>query len=199
MRILVKVTDKCLKPLQRLNIPEGSIVELEINTRKWFEEITEKTKDLVRLPGKYFPDYLIDKLYVEYLHVIKRVKSSKKECKDAVALFFACRKLGIPCKIRKISYRSLRKLLEETPPLPLTHYLNFVLKSLEIDGVLREAEVIEALKKLRDCTSLTTLGAVLYILANRKEVCLTQKKISEVLVVTPTGLRKKIKEIKGKI
>ena len=199
MKILAKVANGCFRPLQKVNIPEGAVVELEIDTRKWFEKITERTGDLVKLPGKYFPDYLIDRLYIEYLRIVKRVKSSKRECKDAVALFFACRKLGIPCKIRKISYRSFKNLLKEVPPLPLTHYLDFVLKSLKIDNVLSEEEVVEALKKTGDCMGLTTLGAVLYILANRKGVGLTQKAISEVLVITPTGLRKKIKEIGNKI
>jgi len=199
MKFLAKVSGGYLKPLQRIRIPEETIVELEINTRKWFEEITKRTDGLLKLPGKYFPDYLIDKIYIEYLHIVKRVKSSREECRDAIALFFACRRLGIPCKIKKVSYRSFKKLLGESPPFFLTHYLDFVLKSLNLTNVLKEEEIVDALKKVGDNKGLSTLGAVLYLLANKKGVPLTQKVISEVLVITPTGLRKKIREIESKL
>ena len=168
MRFLAKVVKGSFKPLQKLNIPEGTVIELEINTRKWFEEIIKETENLIKLPGRFFPDFLIDRLFTEYLHIAKRVRSSRKECKDAVALFLACRRLGIPCKIKKISYRSLRKLLKERAFLSITHYLDFILRSLRIDNVLSEQEIIDALKKVDGHKSLTTLGAVLYILANRK-------------------------------
>ncbi|RLF26478.1 MAG: hypothetical protein DRN14_06775 [Thermoplasmata archaeon] len=196
MKIVVKVADGYFKPLHKVNLPEGIEIVLEINTRKWFEEITEKTKDFVKLPGKFFPDYLIDKLYIEYLNIVKQISSSRKECRDAIALFFACRKLGIPCKLKKIAYKPFKKLAKRYSPPSLTHYLDFALKSLGIGDILSQEEILEALKKVNDNPNLTTLGAVIYILAKRKGRRLTQERICEVLTITSVGLRKKAKKIK---